>query len=209
MANPGDKLCSSCGRSCPLGAARCVCGNQFATSVPQSVQPTVPPVIAAAPARTAKPIEPIHIAAGVLAITIVCSGFFVLVWNSMQSSPLPRPSPSNAAETPPITQAQPDNSPPVHQSGHLPSIGDVVTLRSDAAGAATEDDFHEFIHAVAAHDKEGYAAMAADGRLTIIDAGTQVRIIGYGGFLSGGVQVRILGGNDYGHAAWVTTESVE
>jgi hypothetical protein len=125
-------------------------------------------------------------------------------------------SPSSATSTTgsevsnPVPNSSPgSNSDYQARSPSIPAVGDVRSVRSSGAlGAVTDESFRDMISAEVANDKEGLEKMAINSELVALSAGTQVRCIGYGPGLGGGLHVRVLSGDLYGDDYWITENSL-
>lgn len=73
---------------------------------------------------------------------------------------------------------------------------------------ATEQSAKTFLGSAGRGDKEGALNEWLSGRVFQIPKPTQVRVIGYGGFMSGLTHIRILEGDHYAEDAWVPIEWV-
>lgn len=100
---------------------------------------------------------------------------------------------------------------PKHKSETV-RIGEIGQLRAGDSEvvyvAATREANDAFTKAAVTNDREGIAALMLTDRLWPIRAGTKVRVLGYGGFLSGTTEIRILEGGYYSRSGWVPSEWV-
>jgi hypothetical protein len=71
------------------------------------------------------------------------------------------------------------------------------------------ESLNDFTRSVAQGDKEGFVQLYLRGKVLEVKQNTKVRIIDYGGFMSGVYRIRILGGENYGQDGWIHQEWVK
>ena len=93
-------------------------------------------------------------------------------------------------------------------------IGDIANLHNGIESApvtvfASEKIASDFLGAMGRKDKEGALNIWLQGGMFETPSRTRVRILGYGGFLSGLTHVRVLEGQHYAKDGWVPGEWIK
>jgi hypothetical protein len=107
------------------------------------------------------------------------------------------------------TPKKPAAKKPVDYSS--PTIGDIAYVRMNniprAWLASTPDDFKQFNKAAAADDDIGFAELISQGKVFPVAKNTKVKVIDIS-VIKFAYQVRVLEGEKYGSAGWISTEFV-
>jgi hypothetical protein len=92
---------------------------------------------------------------------------------------------------------------PIGATGHLVGAGEMPT-----PVGKTGEVLKQFLKSANASDPEGALELVMSEQLMLVDPGTAVRVLGYGGWLDGQYEIRILEGEHYGMSGFTFTRCV-
>lgn len=100
----------------------------------------------------------------------------------------------------------PNFSPDTSPAKSIPSVGDRVVVNTEFSICIDEDSHDEFHRLLAARDNLGLLQMEAQGRIFIVEAGTQAILL-EGGIMTS--RVRVTAGRHIGKAGLIASEFID